>query len=322
MRARHSLRHTKASQLQIYAAQNRVACTASEAQLWSALSGSKLGIAFRRQLVLGNFIVDFVAPRARLVVEVDGGYHAQRAAADARRDSKLRRLGYRVVRIPVVLVMNDLQGAVGLVRRALYSGAITRPLRRGGELHWAYFIAITLLVVADAAAAEWRYVAERDVMGVKLSQTELEKISYLRKDRRPSGPIPLLPYWDGSRWSVWLVQPDGTLCEMHPTDAARSDYVARSPALETDLFIPFVDFMWQRVVASEIRGAFDAIRGSFHSLATSVAKIDFVHGVGQTLGLAGADFVATEVDYVLILARRVFDHLHELISRIGATALS
>ena len=119
MRTRHSLGHTKASQLQHYAAQNRAAPTASEARLWSALSGGKLGVAFRRQAVLGNFIVDFLAPRARLVVEVDGGYHAQRGAADARRDSKLRRLGYRVLRLPAAFIMGNVQAAVELVRAAL-----------------------------------------------------------------------------------------------------------------------------------------------------------------------------------------------------------
>jgi very-short-patch-repair endonuclease len=119
MRIRHSVTHTKASQLRLYAAQNRAAPTASEARLWSAVSGGKLGVAFRRQVVLGNFIVDFLAPRVRLVVEVDGSCHAQRVAADAGRDSKLRRLGYRVVRIPAALVMRDLQAAVELVRAAL-----------------------------------------------------------------------------------------------------------------------------------------------------------------------------------------------------------
>jgi very-short-patch-repair endonuclease len=120
MRARHSHNHAKTSQLQLYAAQNRAAPTASEARLWSALSAGKLGVAFRRQVVLGNrFIVDFVAPQVRLVVEVDGSYHAQRAAADACRDSKLRGLGYRVLRIPAAAVMNDLRAALQLVRSAL-----------------------------------------------------------------------------------------------------------------------------------------------------------------------------------------------------------
>jgi very-short-patch-repair endonuclease len=119
MRARHSHNHAKSSQLQLYAARNRAAPTESEARLWSALSAGKLGVHFRRQVVLGGFIVDFLAPRARLVVEVDGTYHAQRVAADGRRDSKLRRLGYRVLRIPAALVMNDPRAAVELVWAAL-----------------------------------------------------------------------------------------------------------------------------------------------------------------------------------------------------------
>jgi very-short-patch-repair endonuclease len=47
-------------------------------------AAGQLGVSFRRQVPLGNrFIVDFLAPVARLVVEVDGGYHARRREADA-----------------------------------------------------------------------------------------------------------------------------------------------------------------------------------------------------------------------------------------------
>jgi hypothetical protein len=52
--------------------------------LWRELRGGQLGVAFRRQVVLGNrYIADFVAPSLRLVVEVDGAVHAQRGVADA-----------------------------------------------------------------------------------------------------------------------------------------------------------------------------------------------------------------------------------------------
>jgi very-short-patch-repair endonuclease len=120
MRVRQSFTHVSKLQLQVYAAQNRGALTESEARLWSALSAGQLGVSFRRQVPLGNrFIVDFLAPLARLVVEVDGCYHERRRGADARRDAKLRRLGYRVLRLPAALVMNDLKAAVELVRAAL-----------------------------------------------------------------------------------------------------------------------------------------------------------------------------------------------------------
>lgn len=95
----------------------------SEALLWSALRGQRLGVQFRRQQVIGQHIVDFLARKASLVVEVDGDVlHAHQAAADARRDEKLRRAGYSVLRIPASLVERELAGAVEMVREALDAG--------------------------------------------------------------------------------------------------------------------------------------------------------------------------------------------------------
>ena len=105
--------------LALHAHTMRQAPTESEARLWRALRSSQLGAAFRRQVPLLGFIADFYAPSARLGVEVDGGYHARRVAADARRDRELTRAGYRVVRLQAELVMHDLPAAVLAVRRAL-----------------------------------------------------------------------------------------------------------------------------------------------------------------------------------------------------------
>jgi very-short-patch-repair endonuclease len=83
----------------------RSAPTLSEAKLWAELAGSKLGVAFRRQVVVGDAIVDFLAPSRRLIIEVDGIHHTHRQRADARRDARLQAAGYRVVRLEVELVM-------------------------------------------------------------------------------------------------------------------------------------------------------------------------------------------------------------------------
>ena len=97
-----------------------VALTESEARLWSALKARQLGVTFRRQVpVGGQFIADFLAPSVGLIVEVDGGYHARRERADERRDLKLVRLGFRVVRVSAELVLTELAAAVALVRAAL-----------------------------------------------------------------------------------------------------------------------------------------------------------------------------------------------------------
>lgn len=73
--------------------------TDAERRLWLRLRGKQVGEArFRRQHPIGPYVVDFCCLERRLVVEVDGGQHAQRAAADAARTRWLERAGYRVIR--------------------------------------------------------------------------------------------------------------------------------------------------------------------------------------------------------------------------------
>ena len=97
----------------------RHAQTSSEFALWQAIRCKRLGVSFKRQFPIGNHIADFAAPSFKLAIEVDGGYHVTRAAADARKDRHLRRAGWRVLRIPAELVMRDIAAAVALVRAAL-----------------------------------------------------------------------------------------------------------------------------------------------------------------------------------------------------------
>lgn len=94
------------------AAEMRAAPTRSEAVLWQELRGCKLGVEVRRQVVLGDHIVDFLVPSAKLLIEIDGAYHQRRRAADSRRERKLGRLGYRVLRLDAELVLSALPAAL------------------------------------------------------------------------------------------------------------------------------------------------------------------------------------------------------------------
>jgi len=98
----------------------RSAPTAAEARLFGALRGGRLGVSFRRQVpLLGRFIADVYASHLRLVVEVDGGCHAQRAVADERRTRALTRAGYTVFRVQNELVMRDLDAVLESLRREI-----------------------------------------------------------------------------------------------------------------------------------------------------------------------------------------------------------
>ena len=96
--------------------------TPSEARLWQALRGRRLGVKFRRQHPLGSFVVDFYCASRRLVVEVDGSVHEGEAQQcyDAQRSESLKRgFHVRVLRLPAGLVMGDLAGAFARIREAL-----------------------------------------------------------------------------------------------------------------------------------------------------------------------------------------------------------
>jgi very-short-patch-repair endonuclease len=94
--------------------------TLSEARLFEAVRGRRLGVSFKRQVpLLGRYIADLFAPEVRLVVEIDGGYHSERGDADARRERALERAGYRVVRVDAELVMCDREAAVAQVRAVI-----------------------------------------------------------------------------------------------------------------------------------------------------------------------------------------------------------
>jgi very-short-patch-repair endonuclease len=99
----------------------RSAPTESEGLLWSKLSGKRLGVAFKRQVPVGRYIADFVAPSLRLAVEVDGGYHSVRLQKkrDLRRDREFRRLGYSVMRFPAFEVMRDVETVVSVIRQGI-----------------------------------------------------------------------------------------------------------------------------------------------------------------------------------------------------------
>jgi len=81
------------------ARQLRVRQTEAERLLWFLLRDRRLnGAKFRRQVPIGNYIVDFVCQEAKLIVELDGGQHADQVEYDTARSKWLAGVGYRVLR--------------------------------------------------------------------------------------------------------------------------------------------------------------------------------------------------------------------------------
>jgi very-short-patch-repair endonuclease len=97
----------------------RAAQTDAERTLWFALRDRRLGgFKFVRQEAIGPFIADFVCRDRKLIIEVDGGQHAD-STKDVARDDYLRRENYRVVRFWNNDVLTNRDGVLLTILEAL-----------------------------------------------------------------------------------------------------------------------------------------------------------------------------------------------------------
>lgn len=94
--------------------------TDAEAKLWNRIRARRLnGFHFRRQFPISNFIADFCCHESRLVVELDGGKHVERASYDAWRTSLIAERGYRVIRFWDNEVLTNIEGVIEAILTAL-----------------------------------------------------------------------------------------------------------------------------------------------------------------------------------------------------------
>jgi very-short-patch-repair endonuclease len=116
--------------------------TSAELRLWNRLRARAIdGYKFIRQQPIGPYVVDFGCRERRLVIEVDGGQHADNAR-DRERDEWLRAHNYRVLRFWNNDVMNNMDGVLEVIAGALHGAAppppcaavgANRPLPASGE---------------------------------------------------------------------------------------------------------------------------------------------------------------------------------------------
>jgi very-short-patch-repair endonuclease len=107
----------------------RMRPTVSEERLWSALRNRQLGGAkFRRQQVIGPFVVDFFCPEHRLIVEVDGAIHDTRREHDEERQRMLEACGYAVIRASAHTVETGLSSVLAAIVLSLNQSGSPSPL--------------------------------------------------------------------------------------------------------------------------------------------------------------------------------------------------
>ncbi len=113
--------HPMVDRQQEFARQMRTQPTNAERVLWQRLRHdvALIGSHFRRQALVGPFIVDFASRKAKLVVELDGGQHDWQQESDALRTRRIEAAGYRVLRFWNNDVLGNLEGVLTEIRCAL-----------------------------------------------------------------------------------------------------------------------------------------------------------------------------------------------------------
>jgi len=103
--------------------------------LWSALRERLPAWKFRRQHPIGGRIADFACPARKLVIELDGGQHGEQVHADNQRSAELALQGYRVIRFWNNDVIENIEGVLETIRRALETAPTSPNLSapEGGE---------------------------------------------------------------------------------------------------------------------------------------------------------------------------------------------
>ena len=102
--------------------------TPAEEKLWKHLRAHRMGdVHFRNQHAIGNYIVDFCAPRRKLIIELDGSQHLDQKKYDEERTKYLELRGYKVLRFWNHDVMNHIDEVLNVIWNMLHEKG------RGGE---------------------------------------------------------------------------------------------------------------------------------------------------------------------------------------------
>ena len=197
------------------AKENRKHQTEAEAALWEVLRANQLGEKFRRQHVIGDFIVDFVALNSKLVIEVDGAYHnnAEQMEADKLRSDFLNEAGFKVLRFTNEQVLQDTDNTIKEIKANLKT---LSPTGRDGEGLLTIFttradtiFGVTFMVlapeselVAQLTTAEHKAEVDEYLAYVK-KRTELDRMANHNVTGVFSGSYAVNPF-TGENIPIWI----------------------------------------------------------------------------------------------------------------------
>jgi hypothetical protein len=143
---------------------------------------------------------------------------------------------------------------------------------------------------------------------------QLSGIPYLAHAALPGRFISSLTFHEGE-WRMWLQTevPDRVEVRAWPAEAF---YFARQPEEAKDICSTFLTFMAQRSNFDGFQATFSAIQDDMFNLSASLAKLHLIFESGDKAGSGASRMAATEVEYILLVCRSVFDLLQEVLAKL------
>ena len=92
--------------------------TEAEERLWSHLRAKQMGVQFTREFPIGSYITDIACRSAKLVIELDGGQHAE-SETDIERTREIEAHGYTVIRFWNNEVLSNTDGVLTVIAQHL-----------------------------------------------------------------------------------------------------------------------------------------------------------------------------------------------------------
>ena len=192
--------------LRQFSIENRKNPTEAEMALWEMLKGNNLDEKFRRQHIIGDFIVDFVCLRKKLVIEIDGGYHftKEQQEADRLRTSILHDMGFLELRFTNEQVLFSPNNVLSEIKAALSAiGKSEVASAAGASPSWGRLEGASVLLGTATPSMETYHNARTGkyglvelterYQGIELPEIQVVDVQDLRHRKMMRGPFsPLL----------------------------------------------------------------------------------------------------------------------------------
>lgn len=189
--------------LKEFAEENRKNPTEAESVLWNTLKAKGVGLKFRRQHIIEDFIVDFFCNEKKLTIKLDGGYHRvpEQMKKDEERTARLQELGYTELRFTNEQVLCDIDNVIKEIIQTAQSLPLGGDLEEaGGDLELARKV---VCLSAGTAAVHLALIG----CGVKAGDEVLVQSFTFCASSHPITYLGAKPIFIGSEGETWNMDP-------------------------------------------------------------------------------------------------------------------